>query len=430
MFELPARMTQLQDNIRAGHVSAQDALLAQVRRGQSLNTKFPCVVEELPLASHHDGPLAGIALAHKDIFQLNDRAPGCGVGMGLTHKGMAPANAISALQQAGASQWATLVMAPHACGATSQNMHFARCINPTDAGAAVGGSSSGSAVAVAAGMTYAALGTDTAGSVRIPAATCGLIGLKTTQGAISNLGCAPLAPSLDSVGILSRFPQDAREIWAALCPQMPRLLAQQPVNCQLWMPEKGVSPLVAQAVRNWTLQLNATVREINMDESFEVLNRHAQRVLFYETAQTHLATLKEGTAEPSVQSIGLLGLGLPQSWYEESIQSRTFLLENFVNQHFGEADFLITPSLADTVPDWQTVQIGHSTFDRAALFAMHRYMGFVNYLGLPSLNLPIGRDAQGRAICVQVLARPYAEHQLLNFAEQSPFVFWNLTTHA
>jgi aspartyl-tRNA(Asn)/glutamyl-tRNA(Gln) amidotransferase subunit A len=423
-------MTQLQDNIRAGHVSAQDALLAQVRRGQSLNTKFPCVVEELPLASHHDGPLAGIALAHKDIFQLNDRAPGCGVGMGLTHKGMAPANAISALQQAGASQWATLVMAPHACGATSQNMHFARCINPTDAGAAVGGSSSGSAVAVAAGMTYAALGTDTAGSVRIPAATCGLIGLKTTQGAISNLGCAPLAPSLDSVGILSRFPQDAREIWAALCPQMPRLLAQQPVNCQLWMPEKGVSPLVAQAVRNWTLQLNATVREINMDESLEVLNRHAQRVLFYETAQTHLATLKEGTAEPSVQSIGLLGLGLPQSWYEESIQSRTFLLENFVNQHFGEADFLITPSLADTVPDWQTVQIGHSTFDRAALFAMHRYMGFVNYLGLPSLNLPIGRDAQGRAICVQVLARPYAEHQLLNFAEQSPFVFWNLTTHA
>jgi aspartyl-tRNA(Asn)/glutamyl-tRNA(Gln) amidotransferase subunit A len=419
-------MTQLQENIRAGHVSAQDALLAQVKRGQSLNAKFPCVVAELPLASHHDGPLAGIALAHKDIFQLNDRAPGCGVGMGLTHKGMAPANAISALQQAGASQWATLVMAPHACGATSQNMHFARCINPTDAGAAVGGSSSGSAVAVAAGMTYAALGTDTAGSVRIPAATCGLIGLKTTQGAISNLGCAPLAPSLDSVGILSRFPQDAREIWAALCPQMPRLLAQQPVNCQLWMPEKGVSPLVAQAVRNWTLQLNATVLEINMDESFEVLNRHAQRVLFYETAQTHLATLKEGTAEPSVQSIGLLGLGLPQSWYEESIQSRTFLLENFVNRHFGEADFLITPSLADTVPDWQTVQIGHSTFDRAALFAMHRYMGFVNYLGLPSLNLPIGRDAQGRAICVQVLARPYAEHQLLNFAEQSPFVFWNL----
>ena len=76
MFELPARMTQLQENIRAGHVSVHDALLAQVHRGQSLNANFPCVVEELPLGSHHDGPLAGIALAHKDIFQLNDRAPG------------------------------------------------------------------------------------------------------------------------------------------------------------------------------------------------------------------------------------------------------------------------------------------------------------------------------------------------------------------
>ena len=430
MFELPARMTQLQENIRAGHVSVHDALLAQVHRGQSLNANFPCVVEELPLGSHHDGPLAGIALAHKDIFQLNDRAPGCGVGMGRNHKGMAPATAISALQQAGASQWASLVMAPHACGATSQNTHFVRCINPTDPGAAVGGSSSGSAVAVAAGMTYAALGTDTAGSVRIPAATCGLMGLKTTHGAISNLGCAPLAPSLDSVGILSRFPQDAREIWAALCPHMPRLTSQPSINCQLWLPKKGVTPLVAQAIRTWTAQLDARVNDIHMDESFDLLNRHAQRVLFYETAQTHHVALKEGTAEPSVQAIGLLGLGLPQRWYEESMQFRAILLQDFVNQHFGEADFLITPSLADTVPDWQTVEIGHPTFDRTALFAMHRYMGFVNYLGLPSLNLPIGRDARGRAICVQVLGRPFAEHQLLNFAEHSPFVFWNPSTHA
>ena len=367
MFELPARMTQLQENIRAGHVSVHDALLAQVHRGQSLNANFPCVVEELPLGSHHDGPLAGIALAHKDIFQLNDRAPGCGVGMGRNHKGMAPATAISALQQAGASQWASLVMAPHACGATSQNTHFVRCINPTDPGAAVGGSSSGSAVAVAAGMTY-----------------------------------------------------------AALCPQMPRPLAQPSINCQLWLPDKGVAPSVAQTIRTWTTKLDARVNDIHMEESFEVLNRHAQRVLFFETAQTHHSTLTEGTAEPSVQSIGLLGLGLPQSWYEESLQSRSILLQDFVNQHFGKADFLIMPSLADTVPDWQTVEIGLPTFDRAALFAMHRYMGFVNYLGLPSLNLPIGRDERGRAICVQVLARPFAEHQLLNFAEQSPFVFWNL----
>jgi aspartyl-tRNA(Asn)/glutamyl-tRNA(Gln) amidotransferase subunit A len=426
MFELPARMTHLQANIRAGEVSVNDALVAQLKRGQSLNAKFPCVVEEFPLLPPHDGPLAGIALAHKDIFQLNDRMPGCGVGLGLKQSGIDSAAAISNLQQAGASQWAALVMAPYACGATSQNAHFARCINPTDANAAVGGSSSGSAVAVASGMSYAALGTDTAGSVRIPAATCGLLGLKTTHGAVSNAGCAPLAPSLDSVGILSRYAEDAREIWTALCPQLPRQAVKQTWNCELWLPEEVLAPLVVQTIRNWVSQFGANVIHINMEQEFDVLNRHAQRILFYETAQTHHAALKDGTAEPSVQSIGLMGLGLPKTWYKASLQSRSFLLHEFVHQHFSAAEFLIMPSLADTVPDWQTVEIGHASFDRKALFAMHRYMGFVNYLGLPSLNLPIGRDARGRAICVQVLAKPFAEHQLLNFAEQSPFIFWNL----
>ena len=424
MRDLPARMTQLQAQIRAGQVSAQDALMAQVQRGQGLNAKFPCVVDALPISAPGVGPLAGIALAHKDIFQLNDRTPGCGVGLGHAQAGATAAAAVAALQQAGASQWATLVMAPHACGATSQNKHFARCVNPLDSDAAVGGSSSGSAAAVAAGMSYAALGTDTAGSVRIPAATCGLIGLKTTHGAVSTQGCAPLAPSLDSVGILSRYAQDAREIWAALCPHLARAVSTRTPRCHLWLPEDGVSPEVAQAIRTWAPQLDAHITRVDMADAFDPLNRHAQRVLLWETASTHHASLLEGSAEPGVQAIGLMGLGLPQAWYQASMQSRAGLLQDFVTRYFHDAEFLILPSLADPVPDWQTVEVGHVAFDRASLFAMHRYMGFVNYLGLPALNLPIARDMRGRAVCVQVLARPFAEHRLLDFAEQVPPVFW------
>jgi aspartyl-tRNA(Asn)/glutamyl-tRNA(Gln) amidotransferase subunit A len=334
------------------------------------------------------------------------------------------AAALAALQQAGASQWASLVMAPHACGATAQNAHFARCVNPLDASAAVGGSSSGSAVAVAAGMSYAALGTDTAGSVRIPAATCGLIGLKTTHGAISTQGCTPLAPSLDSVGILSRYAQDAREIWSALCPQLPRPDQPTITRCKLWVPEDGVAPEVAQAIRAWAAQLDAQITPADLAVEFDRLNRHAQRVLLWETASTHHASLCDGTAEPSVQAIGLMGLGLPQAWYQASMRSRAALLQDFVARHFSDAEFLILPSLADHVPDWQTVEVGHAAFDRASLFAMHRYMGFVNYLGLPSLNLPIARDSGGRPVCVQVLARPFAEHRLLDLAEQVPPIFW------
>ena len=424
MLELPAHMTKLQSDIRAGLVSAQDALRAQVDHGRALNTLFPCVVEELAVSAPGDGPLAGIALAHKDIFQRPDHLPGCGLGPGLQQAGVAPAAALDALQRAGASQWATLVMTPHACGATSQNPYFSPCINPLDADAAVGGSSSGCAVAVAAGMVYASLGTDTAGSVRIPAATCGLLGLKTTHGAVSTQGCAPLAPSLDSIGILSRYAQDARQILAALCPHLPSKETPHAPRCRLWIPANRLAPELAQAMRAWAGQLQGDVTPVDMSEEFELLSRHAQRVLLYETARTHHATLLNGTAEPGVKALGLMGLGLPHAWYQDSIQVRAGLLQDFVQRHFNDAQFLILPTLAGCVPDWQTVAVGHTRFQRAELLDLHHYMGFVNYLGLPSLNLPIAHDARGRPVSVQVLARPFAEHQLLDLADNLAPIFW------
>jgi hypothetical protein len=93
-------------------------------------------------------------------------------------------------------------------------------------------------------------------------------------------------------------------------------------------------------------------------------------------------------------------------------------LDLFVRRLFESADFLILPSMGCAVPDWQQVELGHPSFERRRLAAMHGWMGFVNYLGLPALNLPIARDAHQRPICVQVLARPFAEHRLLDFAAQ------------
>ena len=420
---LPERLVQLQTQIRAGHVSAQQALHAQLQRAQALRATTACVVDTLPVTASTEGPLAGIALSHKDIFNLQDRLPGCGVRAGQPSPGVTPAAAVAALAQAGASQWATLVMAPHACGATAQNPHFERCVNPLGSEAAVGGSSSGSAVAVASGMTYAALGTDTAGSVRIPAATCGLIGLKTTQGAVSAEGCAPLAPSLDSVGVLSRYAEDARQIWQALCPQAKRseVLLTPTVGdwrCQLWLPQTGVDPEIAHAIRQWVAQWGLQASSVDLAAEIEQLNRHAQRVLFFETARTHGADLLAGQADPAVQAIGQMGLAIPQTWYEQSLACRAALLEKFVTRHFASVELLILPSLGCLVPDWQTVEVGHAAFDRRRLAAMHAFMGFVNYLGLPALNLPIARDAKLRPICVQVLARPFAEHRLLDFATQ------------
>ena len=136
-----------------------------------------------------DGLLAGVPLAHKDAFDTGRHAPRLG-GPRATGTPRPAAAVLRRLAGHGALNLGALAMAEHACGATAENPHAPALMNPLDSAAAVGGSSSGSAVAVAAGLCPASLGTDTAGSVRMPAATCGLIGLKPTPGRLSAQGVA------------------------------------------------------------------------------------------------------------------------------------------------------------------------------------------------------------------------------------------------
>jgi len=377
-----------------------------------------CVVCEWPDAGAKtpsaEGLLRGMALAHKDIFDLPGRAPGLGLHRGRPDPSRQRAAALERLVQAGASHWAALAMAPLACGATGQNPHFARVTHPHDAECAVGGSSSGSAVAVAAGLTDFSLGTDTAGSVRIPAATCGVLGLKTTHGVIDTTGCAPLAPSLDSIGVLARRTEDARLAMRVLAPDLPVVQHQGPWRMKAWLPESALDAQVHAQAQAW---LTAhPVEAIDLSDTHRTLSIYAQRVLCYEAGQTHRAALLAGEADAAVQGLGWTGLSMPEAWYRESIAVRGTLLADWVTQVFDNAQVLVLPSLPHGVPDWQVVQVGDPRFDARALLAMHHFMGFVNYLGLPALNLPIGQDARQRPVCVQLVARPYAEHLLLDIA--------------
>jgi len=377
-----------------------------------------CVVAEWPDdgPTHDTGPLRGMALAHKDIFDLPGRAPGLGVDRGRPDPTRRRAAALEQLAQAGAVQWGALAMAPHACGATAQNPHFDRVINPIDPQAALGGSSSGSAAAVAAGLSAFSLGTDTAGSVRIPAATCGLLGLKTTHGLIDTTGCAPLAPSLDSIGVLAREVSMLRLALQVLAPALTDPGGATPLRYRAWLPESALDATVAQALRGWCDDKEA--QAIELGDAVQALSIHAQRVLCHEVAQTHRQSLLSGQADPAVQTLGWLGLAMPPEWYEASMAGRGAWTAHFVDRVFGAADVLVLPALPHTVPDWDVVQVGEPRFDARALLALHHFMGFVNYLGLPALHLPIGRDAHGRPIGVQLLSRPFAEPLLLRVAAQ------------
>lgn len=423
MAELPDTLTGLQRALARGEWSVPAALAAQRQRLLQRGEDTGCVVENLPAPDAQEdsatGILAGIGLAHKDIFDLAGRRPGLGRDQGAPSPGLPPASAVERLARQGATQFATLAMAEYACGATGANPHFAPCINPLRAQAVVGGSSSGSAVAVAAGLTYGSLGTDTAGSVRIPAATCGVLGLKTTHGRVSRQGVFPLAPSLDSVGLLTRCAADARTLLDVIAPSLSSEQDRVParsLRLRAWIPGTGVDTQVVAALEGLLEQWDLVQR---MDEwpDHPAVSRRAETLLYAEAGHTHLAALRDRSAAPAVRDIALPGVVLPPDWVARARAERGAWAQHFVQTQLADYDLFVLPALADPVPDWTWVTPGEAGYDARWLQGLYRYMGFVNYLGLPAIVLPIAMDARSMPISVQLIARPHQEHNLLDFAE-------------
>jgi Asp-tRNA(Asn)/Glu-tRNA(Gln) amidotransferase A subunit family amidase len=267
-------------------------------------------------------------------------------------------------------------------------------------------------------MVYASLGTDTAGSVRIPAATCGLYGLKTTHGLIPLDGVYPLAPSLDSVGILARDALDAEQVLLACTnPGQLREPKQAPLRIKAWIPDTGLHKDVASALNDFANEQSCSERLGTMP-GHAALTQLADIVLHVEAARTHRPALLACTASASVEAVALAGLVIPQAWYDAALANRAHHLRAFVRQHLTQHDILIMPALPEPIPDASQVTPGDAAFDFKKLLGLHRYMGFINYLGLPSLLVPIALDGRGLPISVQLVARPFHELRLLDMAQK------------
>ncbi|MBI2727944.1 MAG: amidase [Polaromonas sp.] len=418
MHELPATLRGMQLAISSRRISPKEAISLQRQKLKRMDARFHSVVQELPDTDTYHGLLAGIGLAHKDIFNTAGRRPGAGHDAGAASEGLVAAPAVARLDAAGASTLATLAMAEYACGATGDNPLFERCINPLNEHAAVGGSSSGSAVAVAGRLVYGSLGTDTAGSVRIPAATCALLGLKTTHGLIPLDGVHPLAPSLDSVGVLTRSAADAMHLLQIVANTgllRPAKAAQ--LRIKAWLPANVLNEEVASALEDFARE-SASAQTITTLAQHQTLTRLAEIVMHSEAAATHREALLACTLSPSVEAVALAGLVIPPQWYHAALADRGRHAQMFVQEHFQGHDLLVMPALPQPVPDWRAVAADSPGFDVRQLLALHSHMGFVNYLGFPSMVFPIARDSRGMPISVQVLARPFHEADLLAFAEQ------------
>lgn len=417
----PSTIKALRAALAAGDMSLTAAVQQQVETFGRAGQLTQAVVNYLPVLAPESAtalPLAGVGLAHKDIFDLKDHSPGLGRDSGALQPGLAQARVLTKLEQAGAINLGTLAMAEDACSATAQTEKLPTPINPLGEQLAVGGSSSGSAVAVASGMVYASLGTDTAGSVRIPAMTCGVMGLKTTHGLIDRQGMTLLCPSLDSIGILGRSTDDLARFLQVLAPGLKGASDQlfDTIKVGYWLDGAELMPDIYPVVSSVMRHYGQT--PICLTEQEHRAHVLQELVMAYEVGQTHCARIAAGQACRAVTGLGAYGLTVPKAWWRQALRQRADHLRAFIDQAFNEVDVLLAPLQTASIPKTCEVYLGQPEFEPAKLLGLHRYCGWVNYLGLPALSMPVGTHANGLPISIQLIGKPYHELQLLAVGQQ------------
>ena len=373
------------------------------------------------------GPLAGIPLAHKDMFDRPGFATGCGAGIVARPPAAAPATVIARLEAAGAITIGRLAMSEFAMGPTGHNHHNGRALNPIETRRITGGSSSGSRAAVGGGVVLAALGSDTGGSIRLPAACCGVVGLKPTQGRVSRAGAMPLSFSQDCIGPLARSVEDAmlllgviagpdgRDVTVVGAPG-PGVTAPAAAGLRVGFAagffDEGLAAPVAQAMETCRTVLASAARSVadvampDLDDICELANV----VAMSEAAALHLDWLRAcpGGYGPQVGARLAQGLAVPAPVYLRALQRRAVMLAGFLDTVFSRCDVLVVPAMPFLPPLAADVDAGAGPAMTAIISDMTRFTRPFSFLGLPAIALPVAA-ADGLPVSVQVVARPFAE---------------------
>jgi aspartyl-tRNA(Asn)/glutamyl-tRNA(Gln) amidotransferase subunit A len=380
------------------------------------------------------GVLHGVPLAHKDMYYDEGHVVTCGSKIRCDFVAKTTSTALQRLKNAGAIRLGSLQMAEFAYGPTGHNFHHGAVHNPWAFGHITGGSSSGSGSAVAARLTFAALGSDTGGSIRMPAHFCGVTGLKTTYGRISRAGAMPLSQSLDTVGPLARTAEDC----ALLLGLMAGVDPEDPTAVDAPVPDymaattgsiKGVRIGVPSAF--YVDDLDADVARI-LDDTIAVLKREGAHVVEVElpdqrqlTAACQLVLAVEATAHhkrwlierpqdygPQVLMRLQNGLAIPGASYLEALRWRGPALSAHIAAT-ADVDAVIAPVAPVAAPTIAESDIGNSPDAESVIQRLTRLTRPINYLGLPSLAVPSGFTARGLPVAMQLIGRSFDEATLL-----------------
>jgi aspartyl-tRNA(Asn)/glutamyl-tRNA(Gln) amidotransferase subunit A len=437
-------LVEAASGIAAGDFSPEELVQAYLDRIESFDSRLNCfitVTAELALESarkagqeirrgNYLGQLHGIPIALKDLYETRGIRTTAGSKFYADYIPQANALAVEKLQQAGAVLLGKLNMHEIALGVTNENPHYGSCQNPWDISRISGGSSGGSAAALGARLCLGSLGSDTGGSIRIPASLCGIVGIKPTYGRVSLRGVIPLSWNLDHPGPMARVVQDAAILLQAVAgydPQDP-FSVNQPVPDYLASLKAGVSgwrialasgpffqaadaevlDLVHSAARAFE-KLGATVEPVELPQALEAAQSNGLMVIS-DAAAFHRERLQSQPRDFGSDVLTRLQNGAAVSSGEYILARRLQTeLKRRYEELFERYDILLSPATPVVAP-----VSGADAVERAR--QLTRFTAPFNLTGLPALSLPCGFTQAGLPAGLQMVARPWDEAGLLRAA--------------
>lgn len=430
-------IAELARRLRSGTTTARALTESALTAAEALNPKLNCYV-----TIDHDGALLAADQADRELSRGVDRGPLHGIPVGAKdlidtaglrttrgsrhfdrHVPTVDAAVVVALRQAGAVIVGKTHTHQFAYGPTGDIAHTGPARNPHDPTRMAGGSSSGSGAAVAAGLVPAALGTDTGGSVRIPAALCGVVGLRPTQGAVSMDGVFPLSPSLDTVGPLAATVADAAVVWSALAGRQMESVPAPVAGLQVGVVRSDVVdrvvPTQAAALKRACAELAATgfvLRDVPVPEMEDWARRYVE-ILGPEARALHADRVRNAPSDfdPEVLARLTSAAEVPGWHYVAAQEIRAGVLGAYPDR-LG-VDLLVLPTVPIEAPmvGARDVDLGAGwTNPAAALLAFNSPWSL---LGLPAISIPVPAPDAALPGSIQLVARSGAEAQLLAVAE-------------
>lgn len=371
------------------------------------------------------GPLHGIPIAHKDLMRTKGVRTTSGAKIFADFVPDRDAAVVKRMDAAGAVMVGKAGLHELAYGITSDNPHFGTIRNACNPEHSPGGSSGGSGVAVATGMAFAATGTDTGGSIRVPASFCGVAGLKPTYGLIDRSGVQPLGLSLDHVGPLARTVDDVRialnaMLGGARLKPPPESLREIRVGLPENFYFETVVPQVKAAVEHAAQRaekLGMQVMPVRVPD-IEALNTAGLVILLSEAAAVHQTPHRERRGDFGADVLALLDQGslIPAADYVNAQRVRKRLLAEF-HELFHNIDCLFTPTTPITAPRIGQTEITLNGVQHDTRMLTTRLVRGFNVLGFPALSIPCGRSSDGLPIGLQIVARPWEENLALALGE-------------